>query len=428
MQTALRVLIALACSFGLAASAEAAGLEGTWSGTWTKAGDPLAVTVTFAKTGEKYAGAFEADALQVTGIPFSEVTVAGAKVRFVLAGDATTIVFDGVVKGDVLSGAVAEGATAGTFRLARAQTPTPLQKRDVTFANGGLKLAGELILPPSPGRHPAILFLHGSGAEGRWASRYLAQKFARAGFVALIYDKRGVGQSTGDWRTSGFEELAGDAVAGVRFLAAQPEVDAARIGVYGHSQGGTISPLVAARAGDLAFVIASAASGLDPAEVEIYSIGNSIGLADLPAAERSDAESFVRELVEVAYKGKDRAALDAMTARFRGRDWFFAPPPPGDAYWTISPKVAAYRPQDHWRAVRAPVLLAFGAHDQRVPPQRSIDAIAAALKAGGNPKLTVKISPNAGHAFHIVPQTPPNGWPKRAPDYADTLTGWAREL
>jgi hypothetical protein len=67
-------------------------------------------------------------------------------------------------------------------------------RREVTFSSGGAQLSGTLILPASAGRHRAVLCLHGSGPEGRWANRYLAQKFAEAD-IAAIYDKRGVGQS-----------------------------------------------------------------------------------------------------------------------------------------------------------------------------------------------------------------------------------------
>ena len=79
-------------------------------------------------------------------------------------------------------------------------------------------LAGTLVLPATPGKHPAIACLHGSGPEARWANHYLAQKFAEHGIVALIYDKRGVGESSGDWQKATFAELADDAAAGIRFF------------------------------------------------------------------------------------------------------------------------------------------------------------------------------------------------------------------
>lgn len=410
----------------LSATAHAAGLEGQWTGTWTKAGDALPVNISFEKLGAAYTGTFDSDALQVAGIPFKEVTLVGDRVHIVLAGDATTTTFDGALSINEITGAFLEGKASGTFSLRRATIP-PLRTREIAFTNGATTLAGELVLPAAQGRRPAIVFLHGSGAEGRWASRYLASKFARAGFVALIYDKRGVGKSTGDWQTASFEDLADDAVSGIKFLSEQREVDPARIGIYGHSQGGTISPLVAERGKSAAFVIASAAASLDPAEVEIYSIGNSIGINALQGKERADADRFVREIVAVGYKGKKRTTLDAMASEFKGRSWYFAPPPPDDGYWTRSRSIAKYRPLDHWRNVKAPVLLVYGAHDERVPPEKSAAAIATTLKKSGNGMVTVKTYPNANHTFHIVPQTPKDGWPKRVADYADTLIEWAAE-
>lgn len=112
-------------------------------------------------------------------------------------------------------------------------------------------------------------------------------------------------------------------MAGIRFLQAQSEVDDTGVGVYGHSQGGTIAPLVSARAGDLRFVIASAAAGIDLADVETFSLENFIGLAKLPPNERADARSYVQALIDVAYRGKDPAPLEGLAVKFKNRDWYF---------------------------------------------------------------------------------------------------------
>lgn len=407
-------------------AARADELAGHWSGTWTKAGDALAVTVTFERVNDRFTGTFDSDALQLAESPFADVRLTRARVRFALAGEPVALVFDGTLTGDALAGTFTEGKLSGTFQLARITPPPSILKREVTFKNGEIVLAGELMLPAGPGRHAAIVFLHDAGVESRAASRYLAKKFASQGFVALSHDKRGTGKSTGDWQQSSVEDLADDAVAAVRFLQTQPEVDPTSVGVYGHGRGGSISPLIAVREPTLGFIMASAACGLDPAEAEAFSIENSIGLAELPEAEREDARRFVREIVEVVYRGKGREALDAMGKEFGTRTWYFAPPPPGDPYWALSKWGAAYRPLDYWRQVRAPVLLVFGTHDERVPPVRSADAIVAALKSTGNTNVTLKMFANADHAFKAVPQSPADGWTKHVPEYAGTLVNWAR--
>ena len=401
-------------------------LAGGWQGTWTKQGDTLPVNVTFEKSEGGYSGFFDSDALQVSHIPFSNISNTNGKVHFVLEGDATTAVFDGTLQGDTIAGALKDDGVEGTFELHRPVLPaSSLTARDVSFRNGTVVLAGTLLLPTTPGKHPAILFLQGSGPERRWANRYLAQKFAAAGFVALIYDKRGVGSSTGDWQKVGFEPLADDAVAGIRLLQSMPEVAPEKVGIYGHSQGGTIAPLVATKAGDIGFVIASAASGIAPADLETYSVENSIGVYSLPPKERADAKSYVQALMDVAFRGKAYDSLASYKMRFKSRDWYFDPPPPGDFYWTVSRQMAHYDPLSYWRRVHAPVLLLFGALDERVPSARCTLEIASALATSGNKHVTIKTYSDADHTFTIVDPPRKGGWPKREPDYAVVLTHWA---
>lgn len=289
----LLVLVTLlSATIATVAPTPADRLDGDWRGSWIKDGDALPVTVMFVKTGDTYSGAFDSDALQVAGIPLGNVSDSNGRVHFQIAGDQSTTVFDGEFTGDTMSGTFTDGSDKGSFGLVRATLPTPrIRTRDVTFQSKDVALAGTILLPATPGRHAAIVFLHGSGPEGRSANQYLAQKFAERGVVSLIYDKRGVGQSTGDWQKVGFDALADDAVAGVRFLQSQTEVDGTRVGMYGHSQGGTIAPLVGVRARGLHFIIASAAGGIEPADVETYSVENAIGMATLSSAERADAQA-----------------------------------------------------------------------------------------------------------------------------------------
>ena len=115
----------------------------------------------------------------------------------------------------------------------------------VRFQSGDVTLAGTLFIPDERGRHPAIVLFHGSGPEPRNPS--VADWFARHGVIVLTYDKRGVGESTGDFRAVSFTELADDGLAAIQLLRARPDVDAERIGVWGLSQGGWLGPLAASR-------------------------------------------------------------------------------------------------------------------------------------------------------------------------------------
>jgi len=197
-------------------------LSGTWQGYWSRAGDTMPVTMIVGHGSAGYAATFSADRLRVSGIPFTEVHARGCcEVTLVLRGDQTTTEFVGSVRGDSLTGVLREGTSEGRFAYSRALATRPLfQERAITFSNGDVTLAGSLLLPATGDSLPAVVFLHGSGSEGRWASRYLGTQLATHGIAALIFDKRGVGGSTGDWRRATLDDLAGDGVAAVARLLA----------------------------------------------------------------------------------------------------------------------------------------------------------------------------------------------------------------
>lgn len=402
--------------------ASAAHIAGSWEGTWTKDGDALVVTVTFEKAGAAYTGAFDSDSLQMAATPLAAVSETDGNVRWSLPNGHSTTVFDGTIEGDTLTGTFVDGATHGDFALTRAAPPaSQIDSHDVIFADGGLTRSGMLLLPRTPGPHSAIVLLHDAGPEGRPASTYLGQAFAGHGIAALVCDQQG------DLQKSDVGAQADDALAAVRYLRARRDIDPARIGIYGHGQGGMIAPVVAARDGHLAFVMASAAAGIAPDDVERFSVENSIGWKSLSPVERKDADVYVQALIDVGYRGKPRAKLDALAAKFKRRRWFFAAPPPRDSYWTTSRQLARFQPWIWWRQVNAPVLLVYGGHDERVPPVRSADSIRAALAAGSNPPVRLQFYPDADHLFTIVDPAKTGGWAKKEPDYAAVLTGWAEE-
>jgi len=423
-------IFALVVSLGTAQAASAPAtktvLSGEWRGYWTRAGDTLAVTLHVQPDSlpGRYAATFDSDRLRVIGIPFSGVELKGCcDVTMTLRGDRTTSIFSGTIQGDSLSGVFHEGKDEGRFAYSRVpDAPSPLEERAITFSSGTTKLAGSLLLPATGSSLPAVVFLHGSGAEGRWASRFLATQFARHGVAALISDKRGVGQSAGDWRTATPEDLAEDGAAAVASLTHEARINPRRIGIHGHSQGGTLAPLVAARSGNVAFVIASAASGLPTDSTEIYSVLNSVYPSAHTGADSASARAYVSELVDVAYHGRPRQRLDALVAASRDRPWFFEPPAPDNQYWAFSRLFASYQPLTWWAKVRVPVLLIYGAEDQRVPAAESAARIAATLRQAGHHDVTVRILPGADHTFRLRPG--PSGWPATAPGYMPALLDW----
>jgi acetyl esterase/lipase len=98
------------------------------------------------------------------------------------------------------------------------------------------------------GSFPAVVMLHGSGADTRdvfWRTGD-AEVFLRAGLAVFIYDKRGTGESGGDWQAATIEDLAGDALAAVRLQRGRANIKADQVGIFGVSQGGRLTPVIAA--------------------------------------------------------------------------------------------------------------------------------------------------------------------------------------
>ena len=138
--------------------------------------------------------------------------------------------------------------------LNRPQTPKkpyPYTEEEVVYKNpaADVSIAGTLTLPKGKGPFPAVLLIAGSGpsdrdeaALGHKPFLVLADHLTRQGIAVLRADKRGVGKTTGTFRNSGVEEFASDALAGVKYLTSRTEVDARRIGLIGHSEGGGVAP------------------------------------------------------------------------------------------------------------------------------------------------------------------------------------------
>lgn len=405
-------------------------LSGSWVGVWERDGSALDVELVFARDAAGYTGSFSSDQLRVVGIPFERVRFEAPRASWALAGDATTMLFDGTIEGDTLAGRYDEGPAAGTFRLTRRKSPPqPVRGEDVSFANGAVSLSGTLVRPAGDGPFPCVVFLHGSGGESRWASRFLANAMARNGIAGFIYDKRGVGTSTGDWRQAGFEDLVGDAVAAVDAMRTRPGIDPTRIGIHGHSQGGTIAPMVATASAHVAFVVGSAASGVSMAECEIFSLDNAVGARGLPDTERVLAERFVRAVVATAYDGAPREKMVAAWQAVRDKPWAFEPPAETDSYWAFSKRIASFKPLDHWRRVTVPALLVYGDADERVPARASATRIADAYLGAGGRSVTVHVFPGADHTFRLGSAAPGKfAWPRSAAGYPDVVVEWIRKV
>jgi pimeloyl-ACP methyl ester carboxylesterase len=271
------------------------------------------------------------------------------------------------------SGFASRAPTIGTAQLGGAKPQingrparrVPTRQLEVRFRSGATTLSGTLSVPATPGssagKHAAVAFVHGSGLTNRAYLPDLQALLLANGVAVLAYDKRGVGQSGGTYpgespTSETIDTLALDAEAAARFLAAQPEIDPARVGLAGHSQAGWIIPLAATREPAIHFVIVFSGPTVTADEVDLFQ--TLTGQGEHPSA-LSDA------------------AIDAQVLA-RGR--------------------SGVDPIPWIRKLTIPGLWVYGGRDRHIPPQLSEHRLRPIADAPGH-DFTIATFPNANHAL-----------------------------
>jgi pimeloyl-ACP methyl ester carboxylesterase len=314
------------------------------------------------------------------------------------------------------------------------QAPQPeVIVEEVQFRHGRDLLSGNLYRPGVPGRWPAVALVLGSGAHTRdygGTGSALGYHFARNGIVCLVWDKSGVGKSTGDFNAQTFRDRAEEALAAVRWLRARPDVRADRVGLWGHSQGGMVVPLAASLSSDVAFVIAVAgwqgpAWTQDPARVEAELRAN-----HFPEAEVAEAVAFARWRMEMIRGAGSFEELDRAQVAMLGRRWFAHVHRCDRTLFESVRHMVEYDSAPSWERVRCPVLVIYGDADTSSgPPGPLIDIIRRGLEKGGNRAVEVIIFPRANHSLCLPKADTPRvanlrTGPDFVPGYLDTMTDW----
>lgn len=298
--------------------------------------------------------------------------------------------------------------------------PLSYLSHDVVFdsSNPGVAPVGTLTFPATGGNFPAIVLLAGSGAHTRDGGMslhktllVLADHLTRQGFAVLRYDKRGVGLTGGAAHPgSTTDQYAADALAAVRYLQAQPNVDGGRVGLVGHSEGAMIAAMVAADAPDaVAFVVMLSGTGLPGVELKSLQDATSRRAEGMPERLVLLNQSQERELFEIAAGSLDHAqalasmaaATDALPAETKATLEIPAAGIPPEAFeGLLTPWLRRFLqldPRAYLDRVRCPVLALIGEKDLQVPPTENLAAIARSLAKGANPRTLVRELPGINH-------------------------------
>lgn len=309
---------------------------------------------------------------------------------------------------------------------------------------GELDLHGTLTMPAGPRQEgaseagvPGLVLLPGSGPTDRDGNqkpylttdllKQVAASLAQAGVATLRFDKRASRPYHERLMAMSVEEqneffawdmFVGDAQAALAALRARPEIDAARCGILGHSEGGLIALEAARRLKDdqpPAALVLAATPGTDMAAVLRFQLPKVLA----PYGKKRSAELMVELDRIMEHIVEKRAVPNPIPIQLGA----FFPPNCADllaAELALDPPALA-------PFVNCPVLLLYAEHDIQVPPDMHLELLQDAFEARAEGACEAVVVPSASHNFKRVDSPKEPGFAGPVDDAClSALRSWLR--
>jgi uncharacterized protein len=423
-------------------------IDGAWLGTLDMGSVKLRVVFRITRTGEGLKAKLDSPDQGANGIETSAVKRDGTSLR--IEANNIAAVFEGTISSDKnsIDGKWTQGGktvplllkplkSEAELELKRPQNPVrpyPYHEEEVTYDNKeqNVTLAATLTIPQGKGPFAGVVLITGSGPQDRDETLLghkpfliLSDYLTRHGIAVLRADDRGTGKSTGVFSKATTADFATDTEAGVAYLKTRAEIDPDKIGLVGHSEGGVIAPMIAARNKDVAFIVMMAGTGV-PGDQVIVAQGEAIDIANGKKPEdAAKSAATQREVIHLIETEKDQAVLEkeirekmagegteaqiGMEIRQFTSVWF--------RYFLT------YDPATALRKVTCPVLAINGSMDKQVLPEQNLPVIRKALEEAGNKHFEIDELPGLNHLF----QTAKTGSPAEYAQIEETMSPVALE-
>jgi uncharacterized protein len=424
-------------------AADLEGLAGNWKGTLEVG--PISLRVFLVLEGgatHRSRGYFVSPDQAETRFPVARLTLDSQSVGFevpAIAGsyagqlDRASRIMKGTWKQAGRAIPLALTWTEADWKLRRPQTPQPpfpYQAEEVTVENpsANLKLAGTLTRPSGAGPFAAAILISGSGPQDRDETLFGHKPFAviadflsRNGHAVLRVDDRGTGKSTGNFGAATSEDFSKDAEAALDYLSTRREIDPRRIGFIGHSEGGLIAPMVAARRADVGFLVLLAAPGIAGEELALAQAETFSRLKGFGEEGIVKCRPLNREALRMVQSGLSPNEMKSKLKEYEQKMLPLVSAQDRQLYETLKEQTEAnlelglaqlqtawmqfmlrYDPAADLRRVRCPVLALTGQLDKQVLASQNLPAIEKHLEAGGNTRVTVKELTGLNHLFQTA--------------------------
>lgn len=425
MKTISIIILTLLTSFTVTAQ----DITGKWNGALKIQGTQLRLVFNVTKSDNGYSATMDSPDQRVADIPVTNTTFENSKIKFEIAN--AGIVYIGELKDSEIVGTFKQSGQEIPMNLSkkaiekevakRPQTPIkpyPYYSEEVTFQNtkANISLAGTLTLPMKKGNFPVVILITGSGPQtrdeeifGHKAFLVLSDYLTKNGIAVLRYDDRGVGQSTGDFKTATSADFATDVESAIDYLKTRNEINKKKIGLIGHSEGGLIAPIVAAKSKDVAFIALLAGTGIQGDQILLLQqklIGKVSGASDEEVQKteientkvykiikqstsieqlKIDLTNYYKQALKENPNGMSEDQFVNLMIENLATPWM---------QYFIS-----YNPVPTLEKVKCPVLAINGSKDLQVPPKENLEGIKKALTKGGNKNVTTLELPNLNHLF-----------------------------
>ena len=407
---------------------------GQWNGVLKIPGKSLRVIFHIQETDGNYTATMDSPDQKTFGIPVTETSFEDNTLKINIQNK---IRYDGTFENDSIKGTFKQSGLSFPLNLCKEeiliekpqrpqepQKPYPYYEEEVWFENptaSGVTLAGTLTLPQQEGIFPAVILVSGSGAQNRDEEfsghkpfLVISDYLTRNGIAVLRYDDRGTASSTGIYDTCSTEDFSTDAEAAFKYLQNRKEINPKQIGFIGHSEGGIIAPMVAARNQEVASIILLSAPGIRGDSLLFLQtkllLQTTDGLNDKKMEEilnvkrrqdsiifhTEDVEQMKRDLTVFFEEIVDNQALSSSTQEEIDNSIH-------QTVQFITNKFnrffVKYNPAPVLAQVHCPVLALNGENDIQVPADENLNAIQKILLNAGNTDITIKKLPKLNHLF-----------------------------
>ncbi len=429
----IKTLIALLGILSINLSVQGQRIEGTWQGLLSVQGTELKVVFHLKHADGDYQGTMDSPDQNAFGIPLSYVVFHDSLLELRVSNLGISyrgrLISQRKIEGTFTQGGGQFPLTLSTeppqkSKLVRPQEPLkpyPYQDEEVYFKNSDstLTFGGTLTTPDSGSLFAAVILISGSGPQDRneeimghkpfWV---IADHLTRQGIAVLRYDDRGVAKSTGNHNAATTADFAEDAEAAWAYLQSRTDIDPDRIGMLGHSEGGLIAAMVAARREEIAFIVMLAAPGIPGDQLlleQIESVGLSTGKTPTEISAQQEITAGIHELVH-KFQHSDSLSIMLKDYLYQAFERTQMDIPDGatlDDLVQLQINVAtspwyrfyiSYDPAQSFQMLKCPVLALNGDKDIQVS-SINLEQIKQQVKTGGNQQITVKEYRGLNHLF-----------------------------